>query len=267
MNINEYFKWKVMHSSMSQIPGLPQLVHYMRGSQPNFWASSNRRQWQTAAMPPSRGEGWYWSGQNMKSTPKRPPLHGFGKHLQHPAPNPNGPACCKRTGKQYQGHLLTHAPAPKVLGCSWVCAWPFPHSKRTWEGMVNQGNQPSSLPVTRHILLQVFPVQFFPDARQHVGQPLQWKSWGLIQRRVFPLIVWGIHLSWIFVPIGIHHGHTTATNNNSIIYKPLGYSLYTLQITLHSVEWSLNKVKTNAVHGNQCRGIQLYLVIERNSSM
>ena len=38
----------------------------------------------------------------------------------------------------------------------------------------------------------------FPDVRQCVGQPLQQKSRGLIQRRVFPLIIWGIHLSQIF---------------------------------------------------------------------
>ena len=89
----------------------------------------------------------------------------------------------------------------------------------------------------------------FPNVCQCIGQPLQRESWGLIQRCVFPLIIWGIHLSRIFASIGIHHRHTTA-NNDNIIYKPLGYSLYTLRITLCGIEWSLNKVKTNAVCSN-----------------
>ena len=57
----------------------------------------------------------------------------------------------------------------------------------------------------------------FPDVHQFIGQPLQGKSWGLIQRRVFPLVIWGIHLSRIFVPVRIHHSHTTANNSNSEI--------------------------------------------------
>ena len=56
-----------------------------------------------------------------------------------------------------------------------------------------------------------------PDVCQCVRQPLQGKLRGLIQRCVFPLVVWGIHLSQIFAPIGIHHWHTTANNNNSEI--------------------------------------------------
>ena len=50
----------------------------------------------------------------------------------------------------------------------------------------------------------------FPNTCQCVGQPLWGELWGLIQWRVFPLIVWGIHLSRIFVPVGIHHSRTTA---------------------------------------------------------
>ena len=57
----------------------------------------------------------------------------------------------------------------------------------------------------------------FPDVHQCIGQPLQGKSWGLIQRRVFPLVIWGIHLSRIFMSVGIHHSHTTANNSNSEI--------------------------------------------------
>ena len=57
----------------------------------------------------------------------------------------------------------------------------------------------------------------FPNICQCVGQPLQGKSWGLIQWRVFPLVVWGIHLFRIFVPVGIHHSRTTANNSNSEI--------------------------------------------------
>ena len=57
----------------------------------------------------------------------------------------------------------------------------------------------------------------FPNIRQCIRQPLQGKSRGLIQRRVFPLVVWGIHLSGIFAPVGIHHSHTTVNNSNSEI--------------------------------------------------
>ena len=57
----------------------------------------------------------------------------------------------------------------------------------------------------------------FPNICQCIGQPLQGKSWGLIQGRVFPLVIWGIHLSQIFVPVGIHHSRTKANNSNSEI--------------------------------------------------
>ena len=57
----------------------------------------------------------------------------------------------------------------------------------------------------------------FPDVHQCVEQPLQGKLQGLIQWRVFPLVIWEIHLSQIFMPIGIHHSHTTANNSNSEI--------------------------------------------------
>ena len=54
----------------------------------------------------------------------------------------------------------------------------------------------------------------FPDICQCARQPLQGKSWGLIQWCVFPLVIWGIHLSRIFTPVGIHHSHTTTNNSN-----------------------------------------------------
>ena len=57
----------------------------------------------------------------------------------------------------------------------------------------------------------------FPNVRQYVGQPLQGESRGLVQRHVFPLVIWGIHLSRIFAPFGIHDSHTTANNSNSEI--------------------------------------------------
>ena len=57
----------------------------------------------------------------------------------------------------------------------------------------------------------------FPNICQCIGQPLQGKLQGLIQRRVFSLVIWGIHLSRIFVPVGIHHSRTTANNSNSEI--------------------------------------------------
>ena len=57
----------------------------------------------------------------------------------------------------------------------------------------------------------------FPNICQCIGQPLQGKLWGLIQWRVFPLIIWGIHLSRVFAPVRIHHSHTTASNSNSEI--------------------------------------------------
>ena len=57
------------------------------------------------------------------------------------------------------------------------------------------------------------PPSLLPDVHQCIRQPLQGKLWGLIQRCVLPLVIWGIHLSQIFMPIGIHHWHTTANNN------------------------------------------------------
>ena len=44
---------------------------------------------------------------------RRPPPCGFEQHPRHPAPNPDGPACRRRTGKQCQGHPAAHVPAPK----------------------------------------------------------------------------------------------------------------------------------------------------------
>ena len=57
----------------------------------------------------------------------------------------------------------------------------------------------------------------FPNVHQCIRQPLQGKSWGLIPWHVFPLVVWGIHLSQILTPICIHHSCTTAKNSNSEI--------------------------------------------------
>ena len=54
----------------------------------------------------------------------------------------------------------------------------------------------------------------FPDISQGVRQPLHGKSQGTIQRCVFPLFVWGIHLSRVLVPVRVHHRHTTAINSN-----------------------------------------------------
>ena len=60
-------------------------------------------------------------------------------------------------------------------------------------------------------------LSLFPDMHQCIRQPLQGNSQGLIQWHVFPLVIWGIHLSRIFVPIRIHHSRTTANNSNSEI--------------------------------------------------
>ena len=54
----------------------------------------------------------------------------------------------------------------------------------------------------------------FPDISQCVRQPLHEKSWGAIQLRVFPLFIWGIHLSRVLVPLGVHRRHTTAISSN-----------------------------------------------------
>ena len=54
----------------------------------------------------------------------------------------------------------------------------------------------------------------FPDIHQCVGQPLHRKSRGTIQWCLFPLFVWGIHLSRVLVPVRVHHRHTTAINGN-----------------------------------------------------
>ena len=54
----------------------------------------------------------------------------------------------------------------------------------------------------------------FPDISQCIGQPLHGKSQGAIQQHIFPLFIWGIHLSRVLVPVGIHHRHTAAINSN-----------------------------------------------------
>ena len=54
----------------------------------------------------------------------------------------------------------------------------------------------------------------FPDINQCVGQPLHGKSWGTLQWGVFPLFVWGIHLSRVIAPVRVHHRCTTAINSN-----------------------------------------------------
>ena len=54
----------------------------------------------------------------------------------------------------------------------------------------------------------------FPDISQCVGQPLHRKSWGILQQHVFPLLVWGKHLSRVLMPVGVHHRCTTTINSN-----------------------------------------------------
>ena len=54
----------------------------------------------------------------------------------------------------------------------------------------------------------------FPDIHQCIGQPLHRKSRGTFQQCVFPLFVWGIHLSRVLVPVRVHHRCTTATISN-----------------------------------------------------
>ena len=54
----------------------------------------------------------------------------------------------------------------------------------------------------------------FPDVCQHIGQSLHGKSQGAIQQRVFPLFIWGIHLSRVLMPVGVHHRCTTVINSN-----------------------------------------------------
>ena len=41
----------------------------------------------------------------------------------------------------------------------------------------------------------------FPDIHQCIRQPLHRKCWGAIQWHVFPLFIWGIHLSRVLVPV------------------------------------------------------------------
>ena len=54
----------------------------------------------------------------------------------------------------------------------------------------------------------------FPNICQCIGQPLHGKSWGAIQQHVFPLFIWGIHLSRVLAPVRVHHRCTTAITNN-----------------------------------------------------
>ena len=53
-----------------------------------------------------------------------------------------------------------------------------------------------------------------PDISQCIGQTLHGKSRGTIQWCVFPLLIWGIHLSRVLAPVGVHHRCTTAINSN-----------------------------------------------------
>ena len=54
----------------------------------------------------------------------------------------------------------------------------------------------------------------FPDICQCIGQPLHGKSRGAIQRCIFPLFIWGIHLSRVLMPVRVHHRCTTGITNN-----------------------------------------------------
>ena len=54
----------------------------------------------------------------------------------------------------------------------------------------------------------------FPDIGQCIRQPVHGKSWGAIQWRVFPLSVWGIHLSRALAPVTVHHRCTIAITSN-----------------------------------------------------
>ena len=53
-----------------------------------------------------------------------------------------------------------------------------------------------------------------PNICQRIGQPLHGKSWGTIWQCVFPLAIWGIHLSRILAPVRVHHRHTTSITSN-----------------------------------------------------
>ena len=53
----------------------------------------------------------------------------------------------------------------------------------------------------------------FPNICQCIRQPLHGKLWGAIQQHVFPLFVWGIHLSRVLAPVK-SPWHTTAVTSN-----------------------------------------------------
>ena len=53
-----------------------------------------------------------------------------------------------------------------------------------------------------------------PNISQCVRQPLHRKSWDAIQWCVFLLFIWGIHISRVLMPVGVHHRCTTAINSN-----------------------------------------------------
>ena len=54
----------------------------------------------------------------------------------------------------------------------------------------------------------------FTDINQCIRQPLHGISQGTIQQHIFPLFVWGIHLSRVLMPVRVHHRCTTAINSN-----------------------------------------------------
>ena len=53
-----------------------------------------------------------------------------------------------------------------------------------------------------------------PNISQCVGQPLHRKPRGTLEWHVFPLFIWGIHLSRVLTPVGVHHKCTMAINSN-----------------------------------------------------
>ena len=87
---------------------------------------------------------------------------------------------------------------------------PFLRSRRTWLTRVIGHHHLQHHSIFLHWGLS----DPFPDIRQCIGQPLHGKSRGAIQWHVFPLLIWGIHLSRVLTPVRVHHRCTTAKNSN-----------------------------------------------------
>ena len=149
----------------------------------------------------------------MRSTLKKPPPCEPRSYTQYPGLNPDGPACHKRQiGSPWAIHLhVLQLPKDRV-----TLQYVHYHSHVPGEcGRKGPTRVVSHRHLQHHgVFLHWGLIDPFPNICQCIGQPLHQKSWGAIQWRVFPLFIWGIHLSRVLTPLRVHPRHTTAMASN-----------------------------------------------------